>query len=116
MDKKLLERAVEHMTNEHFLTQHVATSTDIGGGVLDLVFTNNNHIAQSYHTLELLHSTSDYFVVEINIPILSTNNDQEEEKPQFASPFDSLNFLSNVIDWDKVIEDTAVNLRNGCKP
>ena len=111
MDNKLLE-CVTNMTNDNFLTQHITTSTHIEGGVLDLVFTNNKHIVHSYHTLEPLRSTSDHFVVEINTPILSKNNDQEEEKPPFASPFDSLNFFSNDIDWDKVIEDTAVKLQS----
>ena len=79
---------------------------------MDLVFTNNNHIVHSYHTLEPLRSTSDHFVVEINTPILCNNTDRDEEKPQFASPFDSLNFFSNDIDWDKVIEDTEIKLRS----
>ena len=100
-DNKLLE-CLSTFTNEHFLTQHVTTPTHVEGGVLDLVFSNNSYIVHSYNTLKPLRSTSDHFVIEVNTPLMCNDNEPEEEKPQLASPFDSLNFFSNDIDWDKI--------------
>ena len=76
--------------------------TRIAGGTLDLLFCNNDSIIHSYNTVEPLRSTSDHFVVEVNTPILCGITGEEEVKPQFASPLDSLNFYSNDIDWEEI--------------
>ena len=43
-------------------------------------------------------------MVEVNTHILSKAAEEEEDKPERASPFDSLNFHSNDIDWDGMSE------------
>ena len=100
MEKEILE-CVSDLSNNHFLTQHITTPTHVDGGTLDLLFCNNNSIFHSYNILKPLRSTSDHYVVEVNTPLLLNINIQEE-KPQFASPFDSLNFFSNDIEWDNI--------------
>ena len=85
MDSKLLN-CLSELTDEQHLTQHITTPTHVQGGVLDLVFTNNDRIVHSYTILKPLRSTSDHYVVEVNTPIMGRDNDQEEEKPPFASP------------------------------
>ena len=101
MDNRLSQCLTE-VTNEHFLTQHITTPTHVEGGVLDLVFSNNSHIVHSYSTLTPLRSTSDHFVVEVNTHIIPNEKEEEEEKPEFVSPFNNLNFFSNDIDWEQI--------------
>ena len=98
-EKEMLE-SLTALSNEHFLTQFITDSTQVSGGVLDLLFCNNKSIIHSYDILKPLRSTSDHFVVEVNTHLLSHVDHKEDEKPERSSPFDCLNFHSNDIDWD----------------
>ena len=98
-EKEMLE-SLTALSNEHFLTQFITDSTQVSGGVLDLLFCNNKNIIHSYDILKPLRSTSDHFVVEVNTHLLSHVDHNEDEKPERSSPFDCLNFHSNDIDWD----------------
>ena len=86
------------------MNQYITTSTHVDGGVLDLVFSNNSSIIHSYETLQPLRSTSDHFAIEVNTPLLC-NIAEEEERPPRLSAFDSLNFYSNDIEWDKLADE-----------
>ena len=109
-EKEMLE-SLSVLKNEHFLSQYITTPTHIAGGVLDLVFCNNNALIHSYNTIKPLRTTSDHYVVEVNSPLLCSASEEEEDKPQFSSPFDSLNFFSNDIDWE-AMSTTVTSLIN----
>ena len=96
---KLLLKSLTDLANEHFLTQYVTTPTHVDNGVLDLVFTNNEHLVHSYNTIKPLLTTSDHYVIEMNTSLFCAEVN-EEEKPAFASAFDNLNFQSNDIQWE----------------
>ena len=98
-EKSMLE-TISQLQDEHFLNQYVTSATHIDGGVLDLVFSNNNSIIHSYETLKPLRSTSDHFVVEVSTPLLCNTPEEEKEKPPLLSAFDNLNFFSNDIQWE----------------
>ena len=66
--EKAMLASLEELQKEYFLNQHITNPTHIGGGVLDLLFCNNDAIIHSYETLQPLRSTSDHFVVEISSP------------------------------------------------
>ena len=102
--ERLMLESMLQLQNEYFMNQCITTSTHVDGGVLDLVFSNNSSIIHSYETLHPLRSTSDHFVIEVNTPLLC-NIAEEEERPPRLSPFDSLNFYSNDIEWDKLSEE-----------
>ena len=98
-EKNMLESLLQ-LQNEHFLNQHVTTGTHVDGGVLDLVFSNNNAIIHSYETLQPLRSTSDHYVVEVSTPLLCISCSEESHKLPYLSAFDNLNFHSNDIQWE----------------
>ena len=101
-EKKLLQ-SVSNFTNKHFLSQHIInTPTHVDGGTLDLVFSNNQSLVHSYKTLVPLRSTSDHYVLEVKTPLFNNDINQEEEKPNFSSPFNNLNFFSNDIQWESI--------------
>ena len=119
-EKKLLQ-SVTNLTNKHFLSQHITDiPTQVCGGTLDLVFSNNESLVHSYRTLVPLRSTSDHYVVEIKTPLLDMDTNQAEEKPNFSSPFHNLNFFSNDIQWDNICaeikEHTSVESFLGLPP
>ena len=97
--EKLMVDIIQQLQNEYFLNQHITTSTHVDGGVLDLLFCNNDAIIHSYETLQPLRSTSDHFVVEISSPLLRSEQ-AEEAKGSLLSAIDNLNFYSNDIDWN----------------
>ena len=97
--EKLLLKSLSDVTNKHFLTQYITTATHLKDGVLDLVFSNNEHLVHSYSTIKPLRTTSDHFVIEISTALFSSEVN-EEEKPSFASALDNLNFQSIDIQWD----------------
>ena len=110
-DEKTMLESLSVLKNEHFLNQHIDKPTHIAGGVLDLLFCNNDSIIHSYELLKPLQSTSDHFVIEVSAHLCSTSFD-EEEKPDRASPFDNLNFHSNDIDWEAMSTDLQSRLEN----
>ena len=67
-EKEILAQLSE-LRNEHFLTQHDAIPTHVAGGTLDLLFCNNDAIIHSYDTITPLQSTSDHFVLEVDVHI-----------------------------------------------
>ena len=106
------------LSNEHFLQQFITDPTHVCGGVLDLLFCNNDSIIHSYNILQPLRSTSDHFVVEVSTHILSKVKQEEDEKAERSSPFDCLNFHSNDIDWEgmsEAIKVRAKTLGTHCK-
>ena len=103
MEKEMLE-SISALSNDHFLNQFITDPTHVCGGVLDLLFCNNDSAIHSYNILQPLRSTSDHFVVEVNTHLLSQSAHQEEDKPERASPFDNLNFHSNDVDWESMSE------------
>ena len=103
MEKEMLE-CISALSNDHFLNQFITNPTHVCGGVLDLLFCNNDSIIHSYNIVQPLRSTSDHFLVEVNTHILSEIDQEEEDKPERSSPFDCLNFHSNDIDWESMSE------------
>ena len=69
------------------------------------MFCNNTAIIHSYETLKPLRSTTDHFVMEVSTPMLCKAMDDEEEQTPLLSPFDSLNFFSNDIEWEKMSDE-----------
>ena len=100
--EKIMLESLRELQSEHFLGQYVNTSTHVGGGVLDLVFSNNNAVFHSYDTLKPLRSTSDHFVIEVSTPLLCNPCTKENHEAPFLSPLDNLNFYSNDIKWDEM--------------
>ena len=109
-EKAILE-SLSVLRNDHFLNQHIEKSTHTAGGVLDLLFCNNDSIVHSYELIEPLRSTSDHFVVEVIAHLFSFTFD-EEEKPDRASPLDNLNFHSNDINWKAMSSELQSRLAN----
>ena len=103
MEKEMLE-SLSVLSNNHFLNQYITDPTHVCGGVLDLLFCNNDSVIHSYNILQPLRSTSDHFVMEVNTHLFSKTNIEEEDRPERSSPFDCLNFHSNDIDWEGMSE------------
>ena len=102
--EKTIFKLLSEFVEEHFLKQQILCPTHIAGNTLDLVFTNNDYLLHSYDCLKPLLSVSDHFVVEANTAFKAKSN-SPEEKPEFLSPLDKLNFFSNDINWDKINEE-----------
>ena len=111
MEKEMLD-SLYALSNNHFLNQYITDPTHVCGGVLDLLFCNNDSIIHSYNILQPLRSTSDHFVVEVNTHLFSKTSLTEEDKPERSSPFDCLNFYSNDIDWEGMSEAISDRLNN----
>ena len=107
-EKAILE-SLSVLRNEHFLNQHIDKPTHCAGGVLDLLFCNNDSIIHNYELIQPLRSTSDHFVVEVSAHLCSTTFD-EEQQPERASAFDNLNFHSNDIDWETMASELQSRL------
>ena len=86
-EKAILD-SLKKLQSEFFLNQYITTPTHIDGGVLDLLFCNNDAIIHSHETLQPLRSTSDHFVVEVSTPLFC-NVTKEEEKGPMLSDFDN---------------------------
>ena len=108
--EKLMLGSLSKLQSEYFLNQHITTSTHVDGGVLDLVFCNNDAIIHSYESLQPLRTTSDHFVVEVSTPLLRTVPNEDEETRPFLSTFDNLNFFSNDIQWREMSAAIAIKM------
>ena len=49
-DERAITTLLDNLTAKHFLSQHILESTHIAGNTLDLIFTNNPTIINTYHT------------------------------------------------------------------
>ena len=108
-DEKEIFELLKKLQNENFLKQHIHQATHNAGNVLDLVFTNNDYLMHSYQCRKLLPSISDHHLVECLTAFKSTTSNHNEQKPEFISPLDKLNFFSDEIKWDVVsAEITAI--------
>ena len=103
--EKEMVKALSDLSNQHFLKQHVVLPTHVDGNTLDLVFTNNDHLVHSCSTIQPLRSTSDHYVLEVATKYKTSISPENEEKPDFISELDSLNFFSNDINWDIISHD-----------
>ena len=74
-EKAILD-SLSVLRNEHFLNQYIEKPTHTAGGVLDLLFDNNDSIIHNYELIETLRSTSDHFVVEVNAHLFSSTFDE----------------------------------------
>ena len=108
-DKEMLI-TLQKFQEDYFLKQHITAPTHILGNTLDLVFTNNSSFLHSYECLKPLQSISDHYLVECYTQFNSSFNHQSEEKPDLHSPFDKLNFFSEDVKWNDLIEElNAIN-------
>ena len=103
-EREMLE-CLSGFLDEHFLKQHISTPTHIAGNTLDLVFSNNDYLLHSYDCLKPLRSVSHHFVIESYTAFNSNIGEIEEDKPEYLSHLDKLNFFSNDIEWDKMNEE-----------
>ena len=107
-DEQNMIQSLSELTNEHFLFQNIMESTHRDGNVLDLCFTNNPAFVHSYQCLKT--SMTDHHIVEARTTFhrtirKDTDYRSEDKSHTPAGIFDSLNFLSEEVDWDALDSD-----------
>ena len=115
-DEKTMIQELSELVNEHFLFQQITKPTHRQGNVLDLCFTNNPVFIHSYQCTET--SFSDHRIIECR----STYNRRSANPASNRQPhtsdgpgavFDTLNFMSDEVDWDSIDKRSARH-RLGC--
>jgi len=97
--------SIQHIVDEFFLEQLINEPTHEDGNILDLIFTNNVDLLHSFTCNET--SFSDHHIINCKC------NYNQTETIAYATPsseeksFESLNFFSDEIEWDKLSEELS---------
>ena len=97
---------IKELMNANFLHQHITYATHKDGNTLDLVFTNNSNLIHSHECIvPPLTSVSDHYIIECKTRIQGSVDDEDQTRPERISPLDNLNFFSNDIQWDVIMNE-----------
>ena len=105
IDEREMLNFLNELCNDLFMTQFVTESTHKDGNTLDLVFSNNSSLIHSCNIVPVLHSTTHHSIVQIETvyKVKCENNADSNCAPK--TMFNALNFYSDDVDWNSLIED-----------
>ena len=106
-DERALLSLLTSFTEKHFLTQHILEPTHEAGNTLDLIFTNNPAIINTYHTTPT-KPVSPHYWIDVSTPLSSSIKPSDTSNIKPESIFDEINLFSDDTDWSS-IEHTLGN-------
>lgn len=110
-DEKEMVKILSSFANDFFMTQIINEPTHFQGNLLDLVFTNNSSLIYNCNYVTPLRSVSHHKVIEVatklNIHNKTTATKYPLNSEADTSPFTTLNFFSDDIDWNSLNDDLA---------
>ena len=107
IEEKTILNALNEFCNEMFMSQYVNVPTHKDGNILDLVFTNNEHLIHDCSVVPVLQSTSHHGIVNVSTSLKVQSTVYDDDKPEPRSKFNSLNFFSDEIEWDSLKKDLS---------
>ena len=84
------------------MSQYITFPTHKDGNTLDLVFTNNENLIHECSPIPILPSTSHHNIVMVSTTLKVNNLAYDDDQPEPRSNFNTLNFFSEEIDWNKL--------------
>ena len=112
MIKKQMVQLLSSFANEFFMTQIISEPTHYQGNTLDLIFTNNRDLIYNCEYVSPLRSVSHHKLVEVatklDVQIEAASSPQKKICSEtIDSPFTTLNFYSDEVDWLSIEEDLS---------
>ena len=109
-DEKQMVQLLSSFANEFFMTQIISEPTHYQGNTLDLIFTNNRDLIYNCEYVSPLRSVSHHKLVEVatklDVQIEAASSPQKKIRSEtIDSPFTTLNFYSDEVDWLSIEED-----------
>ena len=111
-DEKTMIELTQNFADDHFMSQLISGPTQRSGNTLDLCFSNNPSLLYNYDTITTIYS--DHRILQCNTKFCINNKNPEPETFRVPHPddgpqaeFDSLNFNSEDVNWDDIIEELS---------
>lgn len=103
-EERIMTQELISVVNEHYLFQQIMYPTHRCGNILDLCFSNNPGLLHSHQCTSTIFS--DHHIVECYTAYTKTTSQSSNRQPQTSdgpgSVFDTLNFMSDDVDWDSL--------------
>ena len=100
-DDKAILSLLSNLTSKHFLSQHICEATHEAGNTLDLIFTNNPVIINTYSTTPT-KPVSPHYLIDCTTPLSSNIPKSDTCQPKAESEFEEINLFSEDTNWENI--------------